>query len=87
MGRRICRKSGSECSGEPVRAGVSESSIFWTTLETLGRGFLDSFGSSGGAEASGSVGIIDWDRRVCRKRASDGFVAPVGAGASESSIF
>ena len=85
--REIRRKRAPEGSGAPVGAGASDRSTFRTTLGTLGRGFLDGFGSFGGAEASGSVGTTAWDRGTCRKRPSDGFVAPVGAGASESSIF
>ena len=76
--KEIRRKRASEGSGAPVGTGASDRSTFRTTLGTLGRGFLDGFGSFGGAEASGSVGTTGRDRGIRRKRASEGSGASDG---------
>ena len=48
---------------------------------------MDDIRTFGSAEASGRVETIDWDKEIRRKRASEGSGVPVGAGASDGSIF
>ena len=43
---------------------------------------MDGSRSFRSAEASGRIGTIDWDRGVCRERASEGSRAPVRKGTS-----
>ena len=56
--------------GQPSGQGPSAGPIFSTTWGTCGKVFFDNFGQFRSVQASGMVKAINWDRGMCRKKAS-----------------